>query len=112
LFGNQDTSDVQFKIILPGVIVVEEVDGCSVGDVENGGEHNFSIGIEVNPVHGRVGLFADALVEIYVILFVDIVLISQPQGFVLVDSFPFIDCPLYLFSFLFFGLFFDFEIIL
>jgi len=111
LFGNEDASDVEFKIVFASVIVVEEIDGCSVGYVEYGGEHDLSVSVEVDPVHGRVGLFTDAFVEIDVVLFVDIVLISQPESFVFVDLLPLVDCSFDFFSFWFVCFLFDFEVV-
>lgn len=63
----------------------------------------------MDPVHWRVRLFTDTFVEINVILIVDIILISKPEGFIVVDSLPF---PYFSFYFLFLLAFlFNFQII-
>jgi len=46
-------------------------------------------------------LLANAFVEIYIILIIDIVLFSKPNSFVIVDFFPFPNCSLYLLGLLF-----------
>lgn len=46
-------------------------------------------------------MLANAFVEIYIILIIDIVLFSKPNSFVIVDFFPFPNCSLYLLGLLF-----------
>lgn len=110
LLGNQYSSDVEFNLVFAGVVIVEEVEGSSVGDIEDRSEDDFSFSIEVNPVHWGVGLLADAFVEIDVVLIIDIVLLSQPDCLVCVDSLPFPNCSLDLLCLLF-CFFFHLEVI-
>jgi hypothetical protein len=64
----------------------------------------------VHPVHGRVGLLADALVEVNIVLVINIVLVSQPQSFIGIDELPVPYLPLDL-LFGLFCLFFDLKVI-
>lgn len=65
----------------------------------------------MGPVHGRIALFADALVEVYVVIIVNIVFLSQPNGLVVVDSLPFPHCTLDLLSLRLVGGLLDLEIV-
>lgn len=104
MLSNQDSSDIKSQIVFPAMIVLVEVIRHSVGNVQNRVEDNLTVSVEVDPVHGRVRLFAKTLVKIDVILFVDFVLVPQPQSLVSVDLFPFENCFLYFLCFLLLGL--------
>lgn len=64
----------------------------------------------MHPVHGRVGLLADALVKVNIVLVINVVFVSQPQSFICVDEFPVPYLPLDL-LFGLFSLLFDLKII-
>lgn len=57
-------------------------------------------------------MLAQTLVEVDVVLFIDLILVSKPQSLFSVDLIPFKNCFLYFFR-LWFGLFsfFDFQIL-
>jgi hypothetical protein len=54
LFSNKDSSNIQLDFIFTGIVVIVEVIGCSVGNVENSSENDFSLSIEMDPVQRRV----------------------------------------------------------
>jgi hypothetical protein len=113
LFSDEDSSDVQFEIVFSSMVIGVEIVRDSVGNVQDGVEDDFTIGVEMDPVHWGIGLFAQAFVKIDVIFFINVVLVFQPQGLVSVDLLPFINCFLDFLGFLFF-LFFsllDFEVL-
>lgn len=94
LLCDKHSSHVQFKFVLASVVGIVKVIRDSIGDIDDGGEDYLSFGVEMCPVHGWIALFADALVEVYVVIVVDIVFLSQPNGLVVVDPLPFPHCPL------------------
>lgn len=97
-FSEEDSTSIESELVFAGVVVVVEVEGDAIRDVKNRGEDDFSFRIEMDPVHGGIRLFADAFVEVDVVLFVYIVLVSQPQSFVCINSLPFPNFSLHLFS--------------
>jgi hypothetical protein len=60
------------------MVVGVEIVWDPVGDVQDGVEDNLTVSVEMDPVHWRVGLFTQAFVKIDVILFINVILISQP----------------------------------
>ena len=76
LFSNKNSSDVKFEVIFSGVVVLVKIVWSSVGNVEDRGKNNFSFGVEMDPVHWRVGLPRKAFVEVNVVFIIDIVLFS------------------------------------
>ena len=76
LFSYQDSSNVKSQVIFSSVVVLVEILWNSVWNVQNGVENNLTISIEMNPIHRRVRLFAQALEEIDVVLFVDFIFVS------------------------------------
>ena len=76
LFSDKDSSDIEFELIFTWVVVLIEIIGNSVRNVENSGEDDLSFGVEVDPVHRRIWLFTDAFVEIDVIFIINIVFLS------------------------------------
>ena len=76
MFSYQDSSNVKSQVIFSSVVVLVEILWNSVWNVQNGVENNLTISIEMNPIHRRVRLFAQALEEIDVVLFVDFIFVS------------------------------------
>ena len=101
LFSNEYSPYIQLNLVPAGVVVIVEINGGAVRDVEKGCENDFSFCAEVDPVHGRIGLPADTLVEINIVVVVDVILLSQPKSLICIYLLPFVNCLLY---FLFFNL--------
>jgi hypothetical protein len=57
LLSDQNSPNVQFKIVLSSVIVLIEVEWSPVRNVQNGSENDLSFGVEMNPVHRWIRLF-------------------------------------------------------
>jgi hypothetical protein len=76
LFSNEDSSNIKFDLIFASVVIIVEVIGCSVGDVEDSSEDDLSLGIEVNPVQGRIRLSTNTFVEVNVVVIIDVILLS------------------------------------
>ena len=93
-----------------------------MGDKENSFEFNFTLSCEVSVGKRVFVILGDSLVEVVVFIFSDIGLVTEPDGFDLVNGFPFpdlfSDCLgllLFFFGFfvdIFFTLIGDFSIIL
>ena len=64
------------------------------------------------PVHWRIWLSTDTFVKIYVVFFIDVILVSEPKSFVSVDEIPLPYFSLDFLCFSWFCLFFDLQIIL
>ena len=62
-----------------------------MGDKENSFEFNFTLSCEVSVGKRVFVILGDSLVEVVVFIFSDIGLVTEPDGFDLVNGFPFPD---------------------
>lgn len=70
LLSDKDPPHVQLQLVIPRIIGGIEILRGSIGYIQNTGKHHLAIGIEMNPVHGRIGLLTQALIEIHIILLI------------------------------------------
>ena len=73
------------------MVVRVEIVWHSIRNIQNRVENNLTVSVEVDPVHWWIGLLAQTLVKVDIVLFINIVLVSQPQSLVGVDLLPFVD---------------------
>jgi hypothetical protein len=112
MLSKQHSTSIQSQLIFTRIVILVEIIRNSIGNIKNRIEDNLTLGVEMYPIHGRIGLSAYTFVEINIILFINIVLISQPKCLVYVNLFV---LPYFSFYFLFFLLFcllFHFKILI
>lgn len=106
LLSDQNSSHIEFQIIFPPMVIGIKILWYSIRDVQDRIEHNLPIGVEMYPVHRWVRLFAKRLEEVNIILFINVILVSQPQRLLSVYLLPFVNCSFDFLCLFVFGLFY------